>query len=89
MNLPASTEEWRADLANGSRSHADALTIHADVHSIKNESRMPLKGVRTPEKRHRQKDSPASAEKWHTGVGDRCVDHPHRHTEHWEGMSLH
>ena len=89
LNLPASAEEWCWEVVNDSEDHVDALTMHTDVHSVKNELRMPLKCIRTPKKRHRPKDSPASAEKWHTSMGNRCIDHLQRRTEHWEGMSLH
>jgi len=60
-NLPASVERWRAGVANGSRSHADALTVRADVHSVHNESKTPidaLESVRTPRKEPKIPNSP-------------------------------
>ena len=72
-------------MANRSRNYRDPLTVCPDVHSIENESKTSintLENIRTPQKELKTQNSPASTEKWHTGVGNKGIDHLHRCTKH-------
>ena len=81
LSSPASVKRWCSGMANGSENLTDPLTLSTDVHSVENKSKMPMENVRTTQKEPQAQNSPASTEKWRTGVGDGHIDHLHRRRE--------